>query len=96
MTLAPSATVLVGDDSGKRDVQETRLAFVRASMPATDARRRTRRRHLCCVQKPGSSRNRRGLLSDCMNERMLWLRKLRDEETESWERPKTGRYISSK
>jgi hypothetical protein len=37
MTLALSAAVLVGGDAGKRGIQETRLAFVRASMPATDA-----------------------------------------------------------
>ena len=37
MTLALLAAALIGDDSGKRDVQETRPAFVWASMPATDA-----------------------------------------------------------
>jgi hypothetical protein len=48
MTLVLSGAVLVGDDSGKRDVQETRLAFVRASMPATDASKPLKTQILIC------------------------------------------------
>src|ERR1039457_425308 len=64
MALALFCGVLGEDDSGKRDVQETRLAFVRASKPATDARRLVRQRRSCCVQQTGMPAIWRDLLRD--------------------------------
>src|SRR2546423_15440951 len=90
MTLVLSVVVLVGDDSGKRDVRETLPALVRASMPAPDARRRIRLQRLYCMQRAGLPAITETLLSDGVNESMLRCADCTAEERSRVHGPKRG------
>src|SRR5271169_2251352 len=70
MILVLSAVVLVGDDSGKRDVRETLPALGGPSMPVPDARRRIRQQRLYGMQRAGLPAIAETLLRDGVNERI--------------------------